>query len=458
MKILPFDALVSPSAKDRWRRWSQDLRAAERKARDAEAARYGLSPTSSESDPYSSHSPVTQADRNRLHYTAAMSEGLVNDAQPLSPPPSDEPSLTEVYPPKLRASSATSLTKMQDDAGHYTEEEYFDPDGPPQGVIPSSAPPFMNSSQIMAAGRPARHDGGYGTKDGSHAMYASRMDEDIGEAHDASSSYYSEHTPGLESHHDAISLYIPDNDDEMESEFGYADEAPSGRHNPNTAPGLDPHVNSSHDAPRPEYPFNAPSPGPFNSRDDDHITDTVGAIAIDSYGNIACGASSGGIGMKHRGRIGPAALVGIGASVIPVSPEDPDRTTVATVTSGTGEHMGTTLASSTCSDRIFYSRRRTPGGGHEQVMEEEAIKSFIDNDFMGHPSVRNSMSAGAIGVLTVKKTADSAMLFFAHNTNSFALASMSSDDAKPACVMSRNNGHGTVAQGGRMYRIRRKKV
>lgn len=44
----------------------------------------------------------------------------------------------------------------------------------------------------------------------------------------------------------------------------------------------------------------------------DLIVDTVGAVAIDQYGNIAAGSSSGGIGMKHAGRVGPAALVGVG--------------------------------------------------------------------------------------------------------------------------------------------------
>ena len=172
------------------------------------------------------------------------------------------------------------------------------------------------------------------------------------------------------------------------------------------------------------------------SRPDD-ITDTVGAIAVDCFGNIAAGSSSGGIGMKHKGRVGPAALVGIGTAVIPSEPEDKEKTSVGTVTSGTGEHMATTLAAGTCASRLYTSSRRNKRGGSEPTDDDNAIRAFVERDFMGklelccicympadellvgHPSVKYSHSAGAIGILGIKKTVDGVCLYFAHNTDSF---------------------------------------
>jgi len=193
---------------------------------------------------------------------------------------------------------------------------------------------------------------------------------------------------------------------------------------------------------------------PSRKRRQDCIIDTVGAVAVDCFGNIAAGSSSGGIGMKHRGRCGPAALIGIGSAIIPADPEDPDEISVATVTSGTGEHMATTLAAATCADRIYSSVRKAPGGDLESCTEDQAMYSVIDRDFMGHPGVKNSHCAGAIGILAVKKTRHGIMLYFGHNTDSFALASIQSGDRKPSCVMSRSKGFGSIAQGGRVAKYR----
>lgn len=119
--------------------------------------------------------------------------------------------------------------------------------------------------------------------------------------------------------------------------------------------------------------------------DADDVSDTVGAIAVDSFGNIAAGSSSGGIGMKHPGRVGPAALLGIGTAVIPADPSDPEKAQVATVTSGTGEHIATTMAANTCALRIYYSQRKCPDGLFEEVTEDEALKGSIATDFLGIP-------------------------------------------------------------------------
>ena len=89
--------------------------------------------------------------------------------------------------------------------------------------------------------------------------------------------------------------------------------------------------------------------------------------------------------MKHRGRVGPAALVGVGSAVIPVDIDDKDRSCVAAVTSGTGEHMATTMASTVVAERLFSNVKKTKTG-IVQTDESDAIKSFIENDFLGKSS------------------------------------------------------------------------
>ncbi|KAG8527718.1 uncharacterized protein KY384_007872 [Bacidia gigantensis] len=119
---------------------------------------------------------------------------------------------------------------------------------------------------------------------------------------------------------------------------------------------------------------------------EDIITDTVGVIAVDSFGNIAAASSSGGTGLKHKGRVGPAALINIGTAVIPAdTDDDEDLVSVACVTSGTGEHIATTMAAGLCAERVYTSTRRGKGGRLDPTDEETALRAWIEKEF-SHPT------------------------------------------------------------------------
>ena len=184
------------------------------------------------------------------------------------------------------------------------------------------------------------------------------------------------------------------------------------------------------------------------STSEDHITDTVGAIAVDRYGNIAAGSSSGGIGMKVPGRIGPAALIGIGTHVMPVTHNDPEAMSVAAVTSGTGEHIASTAAARVCCELLYDTRH------HDAWHDHDAIKYTVEHKFIRHPAVLHSHTNPSLGVMAVKKSTAGIKLYFAHNTHSFALASFTSIDRRPNLVMSRKPDGVLVAQGGRSCIIR----
>lgn len=87
--------------------------------------------------------------------------------------------------------------------------------------------------------------------------------------------------------------------------------------------------------------------------------------------------------MKYQGRVGPAALVGVGAAVVPCDPDDRDKVSVATVTSGTGEHMATTMAATVGAERLYHSLKKNKENKLQPVPEEDAVKGMVEKEFMG---------------------------------------------------------------------------
>lgn len=449
MPIVPYDLLVSPFARHRWQKWRADLAKAERQAERQASRRYSLSPQASDSDSdinrfYNEHAEYEKA---RDNFTKGLLAAVRNDSQPISPTPSNTRRIGSNSPSRH---SSSSWSFAEGNGGGFSTPEqyphdYIDPRGPPTALQDMAHHPFANSTQQVPTLAPSDRKCPRTTTDGGEQT------DDFGMNRRMEPS----------DHEDDLSIDVfrtsppsPIRDLAAEELIG----SPiNGR--PKRSPSLTT-IRARHE--RTSSPLQEPQtdehflPSPRLS-DQDHITDTVGCIAIDQWGNIACGASSGGISMKHRGRVGPAALVGVGATVMPVDDHDEDETAVATVTSGTGEHMSTTMASNVCSERVRNSVRKGRGGALQDCLEEEAVRGFIENDFMGHPSVKTSDSSGAIGMLCVKKTTDGIYLYFGHNTDSFALASLRSDEALAKCTMSRSNGNGSIAQGGRAFRCSKKR-
>ena len=484
MPVLPLDCLVSPAARDRWQKWRADLDRAERNRRREQ----GFSPPPSQTDLVQYYSNQEDHEQIRKAHAIAMKSSVWNEAQPISPPPSDN---IHDHDDSSFASNRDSYVSMDISEGSSNttpdhQDEAIDPDGPPAWNGNASYNPFVNMTPKV---RNASTEGLPGSKIGSNMgseeyyeskdLYHRKLDELMSDAYKQTplavksvpqssqpqpSQRVVENDGSSGSDSDATTVAhnprssSPFHSDGGASDYSFMPHLPDPRHQETIDPRL---LSSATASPHPTdesyFPPNPRLIGNDSNQDEDIVTDTVGAIAIDLFGNIACAASSGGIGMKHRGRIGPAALVGIGAAVIPADPDDSEHVTVATVTSGTGEHMATTNAASVCSDRVYQGVRKTASGGLEQCTEDEAIKRFIEKDFMKHPSVLQSHSTGAIGMLSVKKTKDGAYFYYGHNTDSFALASMHSEEVRPVCTMSRSKGNGVIAQGGRSIRHRKRK-
>jgi taspase (threonine aspartase 1) len=390
MPILPHDALVSPAAKERWLRWRADLRAAERKGRKS-----GNHPSC-----WKVRSDVAPGDeiaqnRIREQHTENMLQGT--DRSP-SPSASDEnfyytseDTSNTPSDPSLLLSERSSDSWRSADRTMTPDMSYQPPVSAlvrPHTVMESSRNALINSTQkVPTVSQFKNHQDSQDMELCSHTEDTDKTEIHSGSGQSAPISGHNPWSDGSGEDSDSTSSTRTMKAEKLGQSIAGALVTPL----PETPPEKDiitptPCVTIplSHIRERAPLP-----PGPAESlmgqheRNEDHITDTVGAIAVDSWGNIACGASSGGIGMKYRGRVGPAALVGIGAAVIPMDPEDPEQACVATVTSGTGEHMATTMAATVCAERIYQSVKKSRGGEYAEVSEDEALRAMIENEFMG---------------------------------------------------------------------------
>jgi beta-aspartyl-peptidase (threonine type) len=89
---------------------------------------------------------------------------------------------------------------------------------------------------------------------------------------------------------------------------------------------------------------------------------TVGAVALDIYGNLAAGTSTGGMTNKKYGRIGDAPIIGAGTYA--------DNNTCAISCTGWGEYFIRLVMAKSIADRMEFGKMSLVDAANEMVMKK----------------------------------------------------------------------------------------
>lgn len=109
--------------------------------------------------------------------------------------------------------------------------------------------------------------------------------------------------------------------------------------------------------------------------EDDKVTDTVGVVALDRFGNVASSVSSGGIALKQPGRVGQASCFGCGCwAQNKMGPRDQ---TIGVSTTGCGEYLVRTFLAREVAQHV--GRAEAPIKGLGNCMESFASSEFLEN-------------------------------------------------------------------------------
>ncbi|XP_075269611.1 threonine aspartase 1 isoform X1 [Opisthocomus hoazin] len=173
-----------------------------------------------------------------------------------------------------------------------------------------------------------------------------------------------------------------------------------------------------------------------NEKENDSGTlDTVGAVVVDQEGNVAAAVSSGGLALKHPGRVGQAALYGCGCWAENTGAHTPYSTAVST--SGCGEHLVRTILARECSCALQTE------DAHQALLET------MQNKFIGSPFLANEdgVLGGVIVLRSCRCSADPESsqekptllveFLWSHTTESMCVGYMSAQDGKAKTHISR---------------------
>ncbi|KAL5008296.1 hypothetical protein ScPMuIL_013877 [Solemya velum] len=160
---------------------------------------------------------------------------------------------------------------------------------------------------------------------------------------------------------------------------------------------------------------------------DQPISDTVGAVCIDGYGHMSSAVSSGGIPLKHSGRIGPAAVCGSGCWAYDCKGED--RPGVAIAVSGSGEDLMRTHFARECAQSVVTWDSASRG------VSQAFTDKFLTSEFLWDAKERLA------GVLVLRQDRleekRNVEIVWSHSTSSMCVGYMLGNDSRAKALISR---------------------
>ncbi|NXH00881.1 TASP1 aspartase, partial [Quiscalus mexicanus] len=170
-----------------------------------------------------------------------------------------------------------------------------------------------------------------------------------------------------------------------------------------------------------------------NEKENDSGTlDTVGAVVVDQEGNVAAAVSSGGLALKHPGRVGQAALYGCGCWA-----------------ENTGAHNPYSTAVSTSGIYYFYKYLMKLLSSSVIKDAHQALLETMQNKFIGSPFLANEdgVLGGVIVLRSCRCSAEPESsqekptllveFLWSHTTESMCVGYMSAQDGKAKTHISR---------------------
>ncbi|VVC75779.1 Isoaspartyl peptidase [Aquicella siphonis] len=121
---------------------------------------------------------------------------------------------------------------------------------------------------------------------------------------------------------------------------------------------------------------------PHSERDEYEKHGTVGAVALDQFGNLAAGTSTGGIMHKKPGRVGDSPIIGAGTYA--------DNETCALSVTGVGEYfIRMSLAYDVCAQMKYkhYTLKRASTAAIKRLTKWGGTGGIISLDRQGHAAM-----------------------------------------------------------------------